>query len=66
MALPISSCGLKLDDEAVTVTVSLRLGLDLRVHTSVVKEYAYKSMSAFFMALFVSKPGQSSTPSYVK
>jgi len=30
-ALPITSCGLKLDDEAVSVAVGIRLALNLRV-----------------------------------
>jgi len=34
-ALPIASCGLKLDDEAVRVDVGLRLGLTSASHTTV-------------------------------
>jgi len=35
-ALPIVSCGLKLNDEAVRVAVGLSLGLDLCAHTTAI------------------------------
>ena len=48
-ALPVASCGLRLDDEVVRVAVGLRLGPDLCVivfHTNVT--VAPKLTSAFF------------------
>jgi len=53
-ALPIASCGLKLDDETVRVDVGLRLGLDL----SAPHECHCGSMvdDCGFIALFVRQP----------
>jgi len=45
-ALPIASCGLNLDDEAVRVAVGLRLGLDLCVPHEWLTPVGFTALSA--------------------
>jgi len=53
-ALPVTSCGMRLDDEAVRVAIGLRLGLEF--HISAIVELEPKWTRSDAMHLFAKRP----------